>query len=347
MVFVPLPLFATLLLAIVLIRFVVMHDMKQRAHQLFAALVALYVVQSLLLSLRWGYGLEFVAGPGAVIAPVLPVIAYLAFAALSAPLSARRLWPVIVILVNWVILMSVPQAADLFILATYIGFGGALVRLGVKGPDQLALSPLDNARGIAVAMGLTGFALVASGLTDIYVLVDFIRNEGRNVGLIVSFVQTAFVLVIGLAAGYGRASVDTGAVAEPRHRDAVVTGDSEIISRLESLFATEGLHKSEELSLRRMARRLHLPDRRVSNAINRSRGVSVSQFVNEARIRDACVLLATSRDTILAVSLAAGFATKSNFNREFLRVMGVTPSAWRDNNTGATVAGAKGGSGDG
>ncbi|HID68382.1 MAG TPA: AraC family transcriptional regulator [Roseibacterium sp.] len=337
MVFVPLPLFATLLLAIVLVRFVVTHDMRQRAHQLFAALVALYVVQSLLLSLRWGYGLDSAAWLTVVIAPVLPVIAYLAFAALSAPLRARRLWPALAIGVNWLILVAVPQGADLGILVTYIGFGGALVWLARKGPDQLALSPLDNARGIAVAMGLTGLTLVASGLTDIYVLVDFIRNDGRNVGLIVSFVQTAFVLVIGLAAGYGRASVDTSVVPAPRKSEAVLSGDSEIISRLEALFEKEGLHKSEELSLRRMARRLHLPDRRISNAINRSRGVSVSQFVNQARIRDACVLLATGEDTILSVSLAAGFATKSNFNREFLRVMGVTPSAWRENNLGAAV----------
>jgi len=27
--------------------------------------------------------------------------------------------------------------------------------------------------------------------------------------------------------------------------------------------------------------------------------------------------------------LDSGFMTKSNFNREFLRVMGMTPSAWR------------------
>ncbi|WP_366140180.1 AraC family transcriptional regulator [uncultured Marivita sp.] len=33
--------------------------------------------------------------------------------------------------------------------------------------------------------------------------------------------------------------------------------------------------------------------------------------------------------TVLAISLAVGFASKSNFNREFLRVTGVSPTQWR------------------
>ena len=102
--------------------------------------------------------------------------------------------------------------------------------------------------------------------------------------------------------------------------------------QLEALFAREALHRDEDLSLRRLARRLGLSDRRVSNAINRSHGTSVSQYVNGHRVAAACRLLRESEDTILAVSLAAGFATKSNFNREFQRVMGMSPSVWRRQN---------------
>lgn len=330
MVFVPLPLFASLLLVIVLIRFVMTHDMSNHAHQLFVGLVGLYAMQSLLSTLRWGYGLVEVAPLATLIAPVLPVVAYLAYIALTTRLKGLRLWPLGVILLNWLILPILPQVTDAIILVTYLGFGALLIRLAFLGPDQLALSPLNNASEIVIAMGLTGGTLVASGLTDIYLIVDFIQNEGRNVGLIVTFVQTVFLLLIGIAATFGRASPDQKTQKKLEIQPDVATHeDSEIITRLEALFEKEGLHKSEDLSLRRLSRRLQLPDRRVSNAINRCRGVSVSQFVNHHRIKEAYTLLATTEDTILTISLAAGFATKSNFNREFLRESGETPTKWR------------------
>ena len=59
-----------------------------------------------------------------------------------------------------------------------------------------------------LAMALTGASLVAAGLTDIYLIVDFVRTGGQHVGLVVSIAQTAFVLVIGVAAAFGRVAGD-------------------------------------------------------------------------------------------------------------------------------------------
>jgi AraC-like DNA-binding protein len=39
--------------------------------------------------------------------------------------------------------------------------------------------------------------------------------------------------------------------------------------------------------------------------------------------------LATARDPVTAIMLESGFGTKSNFNRELLRVTGITPSSYR------------------
>ena len=58
MIFVPLPLFATLLLTLAVAFLWQTRDMRVLPNQVFAALVALYAVQSLLLSLRWGYGID-------------------------------------------------------------------------------------------------------------------------------------------------------------------------------------------------------------------------------------------------------------------------------------------------
>ncbi len=333
MLFVPLPLFATLFLALLLCRILLTRDMALRAHQLFAGLIALYAVQSLLVSLRWGYEIEGVATFLIILAPVLPAVAYLSYAALTGRQTARRLWPFAVIALNWLVFAALPVLPDPLILMTYLGFGLLLLRLWWKGADALSLSPISNTHEIRFALGLTGAALVLSGLTDIYLIIDFIQNDGRNAGLILTFVQTAFVVVIGLAAFFGRADE----LSEPEE-ESVTLGpeateqDSDIVNRLESLFVQDGLHRNEDLSLRRLARKLGLPARQVSNAINRARGMSVSQFVNDFRIREARTLLCSTQKTIMEVSLTAGFATKSNFNREFLRVTGQTPSQWRKGN---------------
>ena len=48
-------------------------------------------------------------------------------------------------------------------------------------------------------------------------------------------------------------------------------------------------------------------------------------------IAEACRLLAETEEPITTVMFKAGFQTKSNFNREFRRVAGTSPSEWRSN----------------
>lgn len=330
MLFVPLPLFATFALCFVLVRLCVTRDMTLNAHRLFALVVALYAVQSLLLCLRWGYKIQAVAPLIAMLAPSLPVFAYLAYLSLTETLSRRNLWPLGVIAGNWLVLLAQPTMVDPPILLTYLGFGILLLRLAWGGSDMLPLSRISDAPAALLALRLTGAALVASSVTDVYLIYDFVQNSGRHIGLVVTFVQTTFVLAIGLSAALGQSAVaDTAQKEMPQQTPPSTDEDGEIVARLTELFEREGLHRNEELSLRKLSRRLGLPDRRVSNAVNRIRGVNLSQFVNDFRVDEARKLLAETEKTVLEVSLDAGFATKSNFNREFSRVTGQTPSGWR------------------
>lgn len=332
MVFVPLPLFATLLLTMAVLRFCLTRDMRVRAHQLFAALMALYAVQSLLSSLRWGYAVDRAAPVMILVAPLLPVTAYLAYRALSGLLTGRQLWPLALVVLNWLVYAFAPDLSDAMILMTYIGFGGLLLRIGRTGIAQLALSAINDAAEIRIAIYVTGAALIASGLTDLYIIHDFLRNDGQNAPLVVTFVQTTFVLAIGLSGMFGRSAATVAEDAPPPlPATQASVADDEIVARLEHLFDTEHLHRDEDLSLRRLARKIGVPDRQVSSAINRSRNVSVSQFVNGFRIREACTLLRDTDRTVLDISLASGFASKSNFNREFARVTGQSPTQWRQN----------------
>ena len=329
MIFVPLALFATFLLGFVLVRFVAARDMTLTPHRFFAALIATYMLQSLLVSLRWGYGIDAAAPLAALLAPVLPVLAHLAYRSLSGAALRPRGWPVAVLAANWLAYAIAPDISDVVLIATYLGFGALLLARAAQGADRLALSPFGDSALVLRAMRLTGLALIGAGLTDIYLIYDFITTQGQTVGRVVTLTQTGFALVIGLASSLGRAAEDTAPEATAPPDSDTAEEDSAIVARIEQLFHSEGLHRREDLTLRKLSRRLGLPDRRVSNAINRQHGGNISQFVNGFRIREACDLLLRDEDTILGISLAVGFASKSNFNREFVRVTGQTPSRWR------------------
>lgn len=321
-------------MALISLRFAQSRDMSLRPHQLFLALLIAYALQSALLTIRWGYGVQEAGTIAALLAPVLPVLAYLSYASLTHRLRGRRLLPLLVIPLNWAALWLSAKWADPIILMTYLGFGALLIRIAWQGPDRLTFTPLQSARDLVSAIWLTAGTLIASGLTDIYVIVDFIRTDGQNVGLVVTVVQTIFVLVIGASAALGRAAQpepEEPSTASPPGTDE----DKAILDQIDTLFTNEALHRDEELSLRRIARKLGVPDRKVSNAVNRIDGQSVSQFVNSYRIKDACVLLHETNASILSVSLTVGFASKSNFNREFTRVTGMTPSKWRSSGPNA------------
>ncbi|MEJ6396644.1 helix-turn-helix domain-containing protein [Yoonia sp. 208BN28-4] len=333
MIFVPLTLVATLCLvaafAVVLRR----ADMTVRANQLFAVLVGLYAMQSALLTVRWGYGVLDVAPVIALLAPALPAVAYLAYLSLNQR-QARlaTMFVAGVVLLNWVAYAVARDLADGAILLTYLGIGGLILIRAYRGRADMALVRLEQAYGAWLAMVLTGAALVASGLVDVFIIVDFIRTDGQNVGLTIALIQTAFVLCIGLAAFFsaGGTVAEESAADVLQEADQLATqADDAIIADLRRLFDEHALHRDTDLNLRRLGRRLGLPDRAVSQAINRTQGESVSQYVNGFRIADACTLLRTTDQSVLQISLAAGFMTKSNFNREFVRVTGQTPSAWR------------------
>jgi AraC-like DNA-binding protein len=102
-----------------------------------------------------------------------------------------------------------------------------------------------------------------------------------------------------------------------------------VIKRIEVAMRDKGLFRDADLSLDRLARRLGLPARRVSAAVNRVHGQNVSQYVNGFRIAEACKLLAGTDKPVLQIMLDAGFETKSNFNREFRRISGMSPVEWR------------------
>ena len=76
-----------------------------------------------------------------------------------------------------------------------------------------------------------------------------------------------------------------------------------------------------------MSRKLGVPAKSLSATINLATGENVSRFINKARIAAAQKAMLDG-ESVTNAMLTCGFNTKSNFNREFLRIVGTSPSAW-------------------
>lgn len=105
-----------------------------------------------------------------------------------------------------------------------------------------------------------------------------------------------------------------------------------LFQRWDNLVHSENLHQLEfGITLSQAAKKLGVPARHLSNAINQHYGTSYSVYLNDQRITEAKRLLASDAQlSITDIMLASGFSSKSNFNKEFLRVTGMSPSAYRE-----------------
>ncbi len=85
----------------------------------------------------------------------------------------------------------------------------------------------------------------------------------------------------------------------------------------------------EPLTLPGVARLAALSPSAFSRFFHRTTGKTFSAYLNEIRIGEACRLLMETERGIFDIADASGFTNLSNFNRQFLKVRGQRPSAFR------------------
>ncbi|KQO76956.1 AraC family transcriptional regulator [Rhizobium sp. Leaf262] len=344
MVFIPLPIVVALLLFLMLAS-ILRGNGEGKANRPFLALIALSAVQSTLVGLRWGYQIDSLKFALPIMASFLPPLAYASFRSLmkdwnvkSAANIASIAGPPIVLAFAIVVF---PFAIDLMLIILFVGYAIAIVLLGRRGPDGLEEVQFASVTSVHRALYIAAAALCLSAVFDILVLLDFHWARGENAGVIVSNGNLLGLLLIGLTAWVaGDSKPDTLPNANDPATEAPspTAEDHEIMSRLDDLMARQKFYRDENLTLTRLARKLSLPSRQLSNAINRATGGNVSQYINQLRIRDACRLLEETDQSVTSIMLESGFQTKSNFNREFRRITGMSPVAWREREVWKLVA---------
>jgi AraC-like DNA-binding protein len=102
------------------------------------------------------------------------------------------------------------------------------------------------------------------------------------------------------------------------------------LQALAELMAHERLHLDPGLTLPRLARRLGVPQTRLSQLLNDNNRTSFKQYLAQLRVGEAKTLLRREPSKPLeAIAETAGFQSMSTFYSAFKKVEGITPTAFR------------------
>lgn len=346
---IPLPFVISLLLIILLVRLISQREPSLRPAIVFVGACAMLTT---LVGLRWSFDVRGVRFLQPIIASSLPPIAWYCFSGLAGTGNAARLW-VHTIPVGVVSIFSATwpiwhPPIDLLLAAVFFGYGIALLRIGSGGLDRLAATRLSDAAKAHKATLLAGLVLTSSGAVDLLIAGDFNFYKGAHAALIVGIANVVTLPLIAYAVAIVGKSVSAPEALEAvqdsptdvatasmqlEPPDVSTPDDARIVEAIDTMMRKKQLFRDPDLTLNRLARRAGIPSRQISTAINRVFGRSVSQVVNEYRIEEAKRLLALSDLPVTTIIFEAGFQTKSNFNREFLRVTGMSPSDYRRSNS--------------
>ena len=88
-------------------------------------------------------------------------------------------------------------------------------------------------------------------------------------------------------------------------------------------------HSGEELSLRRVAKAVHIHPNYLSERFKQVTGMNFVEYVARTRFEKACKLLHDGGLRISDIAFAAGFQSLSQFNRVFKKLYGKSPTQFR------------------
>ncbi|NJM83122.1 MAG: AraC family transcriptional regulator [Tabrizicola sp.] len=326
MIALPMPIVLSLILGFQAFRIL----LRGRPVPMIAALLALLAFQAVINALALHYGVAWARLAQPVSAMAAPPLAWLAWKTdgLGQRLALRdavhATGPLVAIALRFqqslLLELVVPLSFLCYAAALALGLRKAgadlpRMRLGQGGMPRLVWA------GIAAALALSAFS-------DMGIAFAVARGHTAQVPVMVDLATSALLLLIGALALAADGMTGREEIAELPSGSGPSEDDHALFARLEDLMQSRRPWRDPDLTLAQLARRLHVPAKRLSVAVNLVTGDNISRHVNAHRIRAACEAL-SSGATATEAMLEAGFLTKSNFNREFRRITGKTPTEWQ------------------
>lgn len=206
-----------------------------------------------------------------------------------------------------------------FIQASWLACVLAATVLFLRVPRQ------GNGSGLSDALSRSNVASVIAGVSVIWLAYATAGLTSYIVGAL------SFSLVLYLSISVVLSRRRPGSVAEPYRDRKIAEGDAQVaLHALHVLMVEEALYKDAGLTLAKLARRLNMPQARLSQLLNDNHKTAFKPYVAQLRIEAAKKVLRTQTAASMEqVAEASGFLSTSTFYRCFSKLEGTTPAAWR------------------
>jgi AraC-like DNA-binding protein len=328
-----------MIIALLLFGFLIQRLVARETHATILALIALCAFQAAIIALVQHYGFSTLRPLQAISATVIPPVAWAAFSTAAGGdiRPQKMLLHVVGPLSAIACFLFNPFWLDALIPISFAAYGIAILRHLWRGEDSILHSRLEVGSRALLAWRIIGLSLVASALCDVAIALGLafgVKDIIMWFPSVVSLLSLSSLGILSLSQGVeSRREHETDDRSE---EDAA--RDQTIIAKLDRYLEEQQPYLDPDLTLARLSRKLVIPAKQLSTAINRSKSENVSRHINRHRIEHACHLIAAGKSVTTAM-FDSGFNTKSNFNREFLRLKGVPPSAWQVSQTASLNSG--------
>ncbi|NOI01068.1 helix-turn-helix transcriptional regulator [Vibrio kanaloae] len=339
MLAIPVPFIVSMLLGLLAIILYARLSQQTKVASMFLGLCS---ATTAMVGLRWTFGLEIFSIAQPILASTIPVAAWYAFAHANRDLGFLHIKHFVAPLLVVVSSITQPWLAlplDEILTLTYIIYGIALLRFSSTEAALINVS-LGNWEGVKKAESIAGWVLIFSAFVDTFMSLDLTFNQGELSLYILTAAHLVLLPVLSIAVVVtgintpitnGEKSKEMNGANDEPLSSALMTSEraEEITSMLDSKIRQDSLYLDPELTLSKLTRKLGIPAKQISIAVNQVHKKNISKLINKYRIDHAKHALITSQDTITQVFMNSGFQTKSNFNREFSTMTGMTPSGYR------------------
>ena len=285
-------------------------------------LLILCAAQSLIIALNQHYGIRGMRQVQPMIATLIPPAAWIAYQGRIMQIDILHfLGP----LAAFFAFLMAPQFLDVILPGIFIIYGCLIIGKSKGGADTQPNTLFSSGDLPAQIWLVIGVALMASAISDILIVAAHITGYSVLRPWIISIFSMGNLLVIGLLSFSPHLHTEDDNIS---HQESIaLEPDAEIWQKIKSYMAKHKPYLDPDLTLSRLSRKLGIPAKALSATINLATGGNVSRFINQARI-EAAQRFMRDGQTVTNAMLSSGFNTKSNFNREFLRVVGKSPTAW-------------------
>lgn len=311
---------------------------RNLATRVLALLFAVFAVQAMFLILVVGGEPPLpvrIARP--TIAMMIGPLCWLFFAALADPdyrcgrADLAHFLPAgIVFLELW--LQRYPLDIDAAIVISFAVYCALLIRLDLRNPGQF--SRLSGDARLARWWLRTGWILLGvSCVGEVAIVFEMIgsRPLAHSTSLLAVFVVNMGVVTVVLLTAMKNPSPLLWLYRLGRRSSGLSTEQCvKYANQFETMVVETRLHLEDGLTVARAASAMGLSPRMLSESINRTYGESFSRRLNRIRIQTAAKMLTERDDSVTEIMFAAGFRTKSSFNKEFRSLKGKSPTEYRE-----------------